>query len=96
VQVKKIAENQKIKTIETTSNAISDFLETYVEKGLLKDYEISVNLSDDWPYTLDIEIICNPSPLASKELINDIIEKALSLGFEKAKEIFSEIGLIEV
>lgn len=94
LQVKKIDENQRKYVIEEISSSIISFLEDLVEEGKVRTYELSIILSDDWPYMLEIDVSVSVNPFFEHEKA-EIIEKALNIGLEKARKVLVKFGLHE-
>ncbi len=93
--VKRLSEDQRRKIIEEISNSISNFLDVLVKENKVRTYELSIKLSDDWPYTLEIDLSVSVNPFWSDKK-EEITKEAMDLGFKKAREIFSKIGLSEL
>ena len=56
-------------------------------------YDIILNISDEWPYILDISLTID-SPFAN-DTIKDQVEEIMDIVTEKIRKIFEECGLKE-
>lgn len=92
---RRLSEEERSRIVEEAASAASEVLEKYAERGVLRDYAVSVTVSEDWPYIVEVEVDVVPDPLferAAEKAVNEAVE----VGFAKAREILSRMGFEEL
>ncbi len=90
LQVKELSNKDKEKILEDIIYLIEEELSKNFNN---LDYSIRLQISDDWPYILDIDITANTLiPILD---MDNVIEKILDKIEDKINKIFEKYGLEE-
>ncbi|RLE58993.1 MAG: hypothetical protein DRJ35_06750 [Thermoprotei archaeon] len=82
------------KQLDEIVGKILSVIEEEISKKVREpSYDIILNISDEWPYILDINLTID-SPFAD-DTIKDQVEEIMDIVTEKIRKIFEECGLKE-
>jgi len=82
------------KQLDEIIRKILSVIEEEISKKIREpSYDIILNISDEWPYILDISLTID-SPFAN-DTIKDQVEEIMDIVTEKIRKIFEECGLKE-
>ncbi len=82
--------------IEEIAKAVEQYILEHVPEKKLRYIEVDVRISDEYPYTVTIDVDVGTTPFIKDEVLRRIVDEAINVGFRKADELFNRVKRGEI